>query len=393
MKTAAELHADAKRLHEQGRFSQAAALYQDALREPGNAAQIWHDLGICHQQAGDRREARACFEKSLAADPALALNRFTLAQLDMMETGFSPASLAAYEARFSVPGANSCGLPFPRWQGEDLSGKSLLAWWEQGVGDIIMFASLLPGLAEHYRPERITLALPPKMAPLFARSFPGMSVVADGGRIAPHDFMMPLGDALRYGLPHYAPAKHPPFLKADAARVPDLRAKLDRLAPGKRKIGIGWATTNAVGADIRRIELPLWRPIFEVPDCLFFSLQHGAGAVAELERFRRDTGLPVYVDAGFDPTNIDALATCAAAMDEIISAQNALVHLGGGLGLPTTLMLPFASDFRWLLGRADSPFYASVAIERQDAPLDWSGCISRTARRLKEAVALPRKNG
>lgn len=386
----------ARKCHLKGAMQDALEVYTIALAY-SRSATLLHLMGMCHLQMGNRAKARECFRASLAAAPAMAANTYMLAQIDLMESGFTKG-FEAYASRLSLDGGSRCDTAIPRWRGEPLAGKSLFLWWEQGAGDIVMFTSVLPYLLAQ-NPAKITLALRPQLVALYRRSFPDMEILAmdESGDVSirPHDFAAPVGECLRYSLPHYTPATHPPFLKADAAQVAQMRAGMDQFVPG-RKIGISWATTSEMGANIRNIPLPLWEPILRTPGCAFFSLQHGEAEKAQMQAYAQATGLPLIVDAGFDATaDLDRLAAITCAMDEVISAQNTVAHLAGALGKPTTLLLPYASDFRWLLGRSDSIWYASVFIERQDAPMDWSGPIARTAAKLKakEPVALPIKTG
>ncbi len=279
-------------------------------------------------------------------------------------------------------------IPLPEWHGESLKDKRLLLWSSQGIGDVVMFASLLPWVMA--QGAQITLALYPKMIPLFARSFPGVGIIPYSKNnlqvyASKCDLQAVFGQLMAYGVTHYTPAQHPPFLKVDAAKTQSLREKYLALRPPgkiKKLVGISWHTINYDTAGMRNIPLAEWSPLFLLPDIQYVSLQYGDHA-AEIEAVGRTFPNMLHVDPDIDAfENIDGLAAQMAAMDEIISVQNSTVHLAGALGVKTTLMLCAASDWRWGLKRSDSRWYESVHIERQEKLLDWQPVLQRVRERL-----------
>jgi tetratricopeptide (TPR) repeat protein len=278
-------------------------------------------------------------------------------------------------------------IPAPEWRGEKPAGEKLLLWSCQGIGDVVMFASLLPWVLA--QDIKVTLALYPKMIPLFTRSFPGIHIIP----YSKHnlqvytplcDLQAAFGQLMAYGLPHYTPSEHPPFLKADARRAQALREKYLALRPGiKKLVGIAWHTINTDTAEMRNIRLEQWTPLFSLPHVQYVSLQYGDHA-AEIEVANHAFPGALHVDAAIDAfENIDDLSAQIVAMDEIVTIQNATAHLAGALGVSTTLMLCAASDWRWGLKRTDSRWYKSVHIERQEKLFDWKPIIERVVRQLE----------
>lgn len=378
----------ARLMRNMGKLREAIEIYRVALHYAPKNAEMLHHAGLCRQQLGEYDEARKLYRESLAVEPGMALNRMALAQMDMIERGVA-AGIEGYEARFEAEPEQWRMLPFPRWKGEALAEKSIVLWAEQGVGDVINFATPLPYVFGQ-SPAKVTLCVPPKLLDLFARSFPQAQVMGLNAihALPPHDYSAPMGDLLRYCLPHYTPAEHPPIFKANAEEAAVMRGKLAAMG-NARRIGFAWCTTNTKSANVRDIPLEAWLPIFSTPGCAFFSLQHGEGVVQAVHQLQQATGLPVFADAGFDPSaSIDGLATVVSCMDEVITIQNAVAHVSGGLGVPATLMLPYCSEFRWGLKRSDNIWYASVHVERQSEPLVWDDCIARVAEGLRGRAAV-----
>lgn len=278
----------------------------------------------------------------------------------------------------------------PRWSGEDLQGKRVFVWSEQGIGDVIMFLGLLPWILA--QGALVSLILVPKLAPLVARSFPGIKVLtgipATGIRQSDYDYHIPIGDLLTHVFRLYTPADHPPYFKADAARTGRLRTQyLAKSAEHGRTrlIGLSWHTMNPDVGFTRNITLSELHPVLSVPNVQYVSLQYGSHAdeIADCNRRMRDI---IHCDPSIDPFNdIDGLAAQMAAMDEVITIDNATLHLAGALGIETALLLPTVPDWRWGLTKTDCLWYRSVRLERQEALGKWHSVLKRIRTRLLNA--------
>jgi len=229
---------------------------------------------------------------------------------------------------------------------------------------------------------------PARPLPLFARSFPHVRVIPLTTDVfareeKAHDFQIILGQLMALALPHYEPAKHPPFLKADEKRAKVLREKYLALRPGiKKLVGISWYTANADTFSQRNISLGEWRPFFELPHTQYISLQYGNHQV-EIDAVNKKFPGILYADPTIDTFNdLDALAAQMMALDEVVTIDNATTHLAGALGVKTTLLLSTVSEWRWGLTRNDTRWYGSLHIERQEKLLDWKPVIRRAKERL-----------
>ncbi len=298
----------------------------------------------------------------------------------------------AYAARWRwQPGA---ARPFsqPWWKGEDQAGKTILLWGEQGLGDEVMFASMVPDLVANE--VRILLETDKRLVGLFQRSFPNILCLArkdpPDPRTVSADFQLPTTNLGNHFRPDEASFKGgKPFLVPDGERVEHLRRayrKKFAKSASDLLIGITWRSLNARYGDSKSMLLDDMRPILETPGAAFVNLQYGDTAV-ECTDFKERTAIVIHHDADIDPMfDIDGHATQVAAMDLIISISNTTAHIAGAMGVPAWIMLHMVPDRRWLMARDDSPWYGSVRLFRQKGLGDWTAPVDRVKRELAELI-------
>lgn len=277
-------------------------------------------------------------------------------------------------------------LPVPEWDGSPIKHGKLVVQCEQGVGDYVMWAVLFPGIEAKARD--VVVKLMPRMANLFRRSFPAMQFIYDDK--LPPDIPLEAvaarttaGDLLQVLKPdiEHLPGKGG-FLVADPGLKSKLRKRYEELFPGKRLIGISWRSGNRDSAATRSLELPYWKPLFDLQDCAFISLQYG-DLTRDLEELRAQLGDQVHWDKEVNPMgDMDPFTAQIAAMDMVVSVDNSTIHFAGGLGKPCWAMLPLNSDWRWQTGRSDTVWYDSLELFRPDKEGGWDGLIERVAERL-----------
>ncbi|MDQ7247154.1 tetratricopeptide repeat protein [Dongia sedimenti] len=277
-------------------------------------------------------------------------------------------------------------LPVPEWDGSPIKHGKLLVQCEQGVGDYVMWAVLFPGIAAKAR-DVVTKAIP-RMANVFRRSFPDMQFIYDdklppdipleaiAARTTAGDLLQVLGADIE-NLPGKAGV-----LVADPAMKSKLRQRYEALFPGKRLIGISWRSGNRDSSAMRSLELPYWKPLFDMEDCAFINLQYG-DITRDLEELQAQLGDKVYWDKEINPMgDMDPFTAQISAMDMVISVDNSTVHFAGGLGKPCWAMLPLNSDWRWQTERTDTVWYDSLELFRPSKDGGWDGLVERVADRL-----------
>jgi tetratricopeptide (TPR) repeat protein len=362
-------------LQAQGRLEAAEAALRRALAlEPDDAGAL-NNLGNVLTHMGWPDKALELCERARALVPDDPVSRINCARQLLMLGRFGEGwDLTDMRWRAEDP-RYDFGLP--EWDGRPLPEGRILVWREQGIGDEVMYASLLPELlaAGH----RLTLLCEPRLRPTFARCFPGVEFHGSGDPGTALRAQIPIGDLprlLRRQEADFARAPQP-YLHADPLRRAILRARYE---DGRPLVGIAWHTSNAKSGH-RAVPLAEFGPLLGIPGLRFVSLQYGDPARLAAEA----SGLPLLVDPRVDAlaSAEDALAQ-VAAMDLVVSIDNSTVHFAGALGTRCHVMLPFDAEWRWMTQREDTPWYASLRLLRQRRGEPWGQVIARLTERLQE---------
>jgi tetratricopeptide (TPR) repeat protein len=370
-------------LQAQGKLDAATQCYERALALQPDFAKALHNLGCVRHTLGDLAGALVLYRRAQALQPDFPQARFSesLAQLAM---GDFAEGWHNYEARWRTKehGTRMRSYPQPLWTGEQLQSGRVLIWNEQGIGDEIMLAGLLPDVLRSG--NRCVVDCDTRLKPLFERSFPAIEVIATcgPGHVPETEFTAHLPSG---GLPRLFRTAHAafaatttPYLAADPKDREKFRA---RYFDGRRVVGLAWHTTNRKTGRSRSIDLSSLAALFARPDIQWISLQYGDHA--ELEQQAASLSSPILIDRGVNQlSNLDHFAAQVAAMDLVVTIDNSTAHLAGALSVPTWVLLPFAADWRWLQSREDSPWYPTLRLFRQPTPGDWQSVIQRVLSAL-----------
>ena len=343
----------------------AETMLRRAIEAAPGLAEAHASLGHVLQIRADLAGAIAACDQAIALRPDFARAHWNRATA-LLLAGDLEAGFATYEWRRRDPlfAADFHPPTSPEWRGEALAGRRLLVIAEQGFGDAIQFARFIPQLTA--RGAQVILHCPPALARLFA----GLATIAPtDGPVPPHDlhvFQMSLPLLLGTRLDS---------IPAAAGYLPGRKSA----EPGpERRIGLAWAGNPAHRNDRRRsLPTEALAPLARLGGIEWVNLQLDA----------RGTELALMHHLPPPPRRIADFADTAAllgTLDLVISADTAVAHLAGAMGVPAWIMLPHAPDWRWMLGRADSPWYTSARLFRQDQPGDWDGVIGRIAAALGE---------
>jgi hypothetical protein len=357
-----------------GKLDEAIASFGEALRlEPDFAAAV---DGRCHAlyAKGEVDEMLAWCEKLVTHFPDLAevhANR----GMAMLLKGDFDHGWPEYEWRMRCVEWSAAvpTLPIPLWDGGLLRGKTILLRMEQGFGDNIQFIRFAPLVKA--RGGNVLLEC---SRPLW-RVFTGVAGVDQfvemGARptgVDAHAHLLSLPGLLGTTVDSI-PARVP-YLHADTALVD---AWKEELAPHRGlKIGIAWQGNPQFKGDRRR-SFPLERfaPLARLEGVQLFSLQKGFGS-EQLEQGEK----PFPVE-NLGPRLNDFIDTAGLLknLDLVITPDTAVAHLAGALGVPIWVALPYTPDWRWMLGRTDSPWYPTMRLFRQSSPGDWQGTFETIA--------------
>jgi Tfp pilus assembly protein PilF len=372
-------------LQAQERLEEAAASFERALAQRPNYAEAHYNLGCVLEDLGRVEEALACMGRAVEIKPDYGQARFGLALAQLLHGEFD-AGWRNYEARWQSIDHDTPMRPYsePLWAGERLAASSLLLWGEQGIGDEIMFAGLIPDAVS--AGNAITLDCDARLQPLFARSFPCIEVVSglDASRSGEREIAAHLPTGSLPGLYRSSEAAFAatasPYLQADPVERERFRAAY---GDGRRLVGLAWHTNSPKRGRKRSIDMALLAPLFALPGIRWISLQYGD--FDALEEQATTVHAPLLIDRAVDQfTNIDLFAAQVAAMDQVVTIDNSTAHLAGALGVPVRLLLPFAADWRWLQRREDSLWYPSLRLFRQPRVGDWQSAIDEVCDALSE---------
>jgi hypothetical protein len=296
-----------------------------------------------------------------------------------------------YEWRWQRPQTPPRPFRQPRWDGSPLAGRTILLHMEQGLGDMLQFIRYAAPLKRQGATVLVeTLKL---LVPFFQRC-PGVDqVFAEGEALPDFDVHAPLMSL---------PALLATTLETVPAEVPYLFAEEELVARWARelgsepgfKIGVVWQGNPHHGWDhFRSFPLAQLAPLAELPGVRLYSLQRGPGA----EQLATLNGrFPVTDLAGrwADPfVSLRELAAVMANLDLVVTADTAPAHLAGALSVPAWVALAAVADWRWLLGREDSPWYPTLRLFRQDRLGDWGPVFHRLAADIRRCLACPEAKG
>lgn len=326
-------------------------------------------------------EALRCIDESLGHDLRHAEAHFDRA-LVLLRAGRFAEGWQEYEWRFQRSNwqkAYPYRLPGKRWDGSQFPGKTLLVHCEQGLGDTLQFARYLPLVKR--RGGTVIFETQEALCSLFQAFPPVDEVVAlsgDAPTSRPYDFHISLLSLPRiFATTLETIPSDTPYVFADAQKTGQWNS---RLAPDRLRVGIVWAgSVWHVRDSSRSCGLEPFLRLAEIPGVQLVGLQKGPGALAALE-------LPEHIPlVNYDEELQDFSDTAAlvSALDLVISVDTAVAHLAGAMGKPVWVLLPTVADWRWLLGRDDSPWYPTLRLFRQNRNEEWAVVFSRVATELR----------
>ena len=284
-----------------------------------------------------------------------------------------------------------------------LDGARLLVFGEQGLGDEVLFANLLPDVLAALGPTgRLTLAVERRLVPLFQRSFPQAEVGAHATyriehqsvRTAPFardrtfDLWAPMASLLRRFRPSVAdfPAS-PAYLRADPARVAYWRARLADLGPGP-KLGLLWKSLKVSSQRARFYSaFAEWAPVLATPGLRFVNLQYG-DCEAELAYARDTLGVDLWTPPGLDlKADLDEVAALSSALDLVLGPANATINIAAACGAPSWFVCPPGG---WpMLGTDRYPWYPTAKVFSPPGFNHWSPVMADLANALRQDASPP----
>jgi tetratricopeptide (TPR) repeat protein/glycosyltransferase involved in cell wall biosynthesis len=340
---------------------------------------VFTNLGISRMQQGRIDDAIELWKKALKIKPDSPDVNYNLGHAYLLKGNFKEG-WKGYEWRKKRKVFVERKFPEPELIRQDVNGKTVLVYDEQGLGDAIQFIRYLKLLKE--KGARIIFEYDKKLSQIFKD-------------ISWADVHVPREDYFRLNLDfdyHVSLLSLPLYFQTNINNIPSQipyifagNSASEKLAPIFKKnkkfnVGIVWAgNPNNSNDQNRSCNLSEFASLCSVEGVQLISLQKGKG-VEQLEK----SGLPVL---NLEKLGINSFAHIAAIienLDLVISVDTSIAHLTGAMGKPVWTVLPFLPDWRWMLDRDDSPWYPSMRLFRQKTAGDWSGVFEEVKRELEK---------
>lgn len=369
-------------LQVQGKNEEAIQYYKQAIKAGPDNATAHNNLGTSLQELDKLQEALGSYNHAIALnseDPESHKNR---AMILLLKENFSDG-WDEYEWRLRTKRHGLRTFNKPKWDGTALNNRHVLVHAEQGFGDTIQFIRYLPLVRA--RGGYVVFECHKHLTRLLKNCAGIDEIIERKGALGPSvkfDVHIPL-----LSLPGIFRTKLDtipsiiPYISVDS----DIETQWDMLLEQNQtfKIGIVWAGNPSFKNYYNRsCSLSDFAPLANIPGVVFFSLQKGP---VSIEISKPPKGMKIYNMSD----RLNDFADTAALMqklDLIISTDTGVVHLAGAIGKPVWTLLHFIPDWRWFLGRDDSPWYPGMRLFRQKKPGDWEDVFDRVKKALSETV-------
>lgn len=377
----------AQKAYKSGDLVTGISIYEDLLRRSPLVVPAIMNLAVLKEYTGKRDEVEGLFRRAVAIDPENEVAHYSLG-LAILQNGVSKEGWNNYQWRMRISEKETLQDKFgaPLWQGEPLTGKSVVVWTEQGLGDEILIGTMIKDLMKE--DATFTIVCSHRMMAVFGRAFPkcrilNKDVVLSKGSNFGYDYQISLSELGEY-------------LRPDERSFPDWSAYLDydtELSKTLRKrykegsdnliVGIAWKSNPPNPAHRANKSIPLaeWLGVMSTPNVQFVNLQYGDAA-------KEAAHLPfIITDHSIDPmTNMDRFVAQVQACDLVISVSSTPVHVAGALGVPVWNIVPQAATPIWYWGRdrEDCPWYPTMELFRRNNTMD---VMPRIEKKLAELVS------
>ena len=367
------------------RFREAETLLRQVLASGSGPIPLWWQLVFALRPQGKVEESRQILEMIVRTIPGDMGARFDLAEI-LLSQGEFTRGWREYRFRYKMQHTVmiSRHVQSPRWEGQPIKGKTLLIHDEQGYGDTFQFLRMVAWARERSG-ARVILEVNAESHAL-AKRCAGYDDIITRGTIPPafdfHCELMSLPLAMDLQLSELPGSTK--YLSADPARVDKWRTRLASLP--RPLVGLVWAGRPTHTNDARRsLALSDLAPLAQ-EGITFLALQKGPAAE---QAATPPAGMSI-VSLDDEIQDFDDTAAILTLLDVLISVDSSPVHLAGALGCPAWVMLPFVPDWRWLLGREDTPWYPSVRLFRQPERGAWDPLlqsVSAALGKLRDSAA------
>lgn len=366
----------------------ALTLYKKILAVNPLLMEVLYNYGYTLKKKGLIKQSIAIYQRILAIRPDYAHPHFSLA-LAYLSLGEFEKGWKEYEWRWKAYNEEPKKFSQPRWTGENVQGKTILLYAEQGLGDsfqFIRYAQLM-----HRMGARVIFQAQPPLKKILSLCPYLDSVIAIGEPLPTFDYHLPLMscplvfNTVASTIPHEIP-----YLYADRS----LESKWKKLLANDKnfKIGICWQgnanySTQFLRKTVAAKSMPVrsFEPLCAIQGITLYSLQkiNGTEQLKELDHLSIKT-----FNADFDEKNGRFMDSAAVIknLDLVITIDTSIGHFAAALGTPTWIMLPNPADWRWMINKNDTPWYPNVRLFTQQKTGDWDSVVNQVVEALKKEI-------
>lgn len=360
------------------RYAEAETWYRKALRQGGFKSSSVCNLGMVLNELGRFDEATAMFKRCLRQNADDISARYHLGLCQLLTGEYGPG-WEGFALRNRVAGRPEPSIHdgVPRWNGEPLKGCAIILLAEQGLGDTIQFARFASMLAADG--ANVFLYCDAALQDIL-KTVPGVSsVLGADDRLPDLDYQVSMLDLPgRLGITSASIRCRKPYLTVPASVKAVAAVQLGKKT-AKRRVGLVWAGNPGHKSDHKRsMRLQDFCPLLGDPDTTFYSLQIGE-AREQLHEIPEDIRPREIFEA---PIPLAEVAGIITELDLLITVDTGLAHLAGALGVPVWTLISHVPDWRWMLDREDTDWYASMRLFRQSEIGNWSGVIDHVRCRM-----------
>ena len=372
-------------LIEIGQTNDALRILRDLVKSESENIHVLNNLGLALSDIKEVNESIKILEKAIEINNDFAEAHFNLARVLLMKGDYR-RGWEEHEWRWKCRDFDSEFRKFPYqvWNGEDIKGKKILVWSEQGIGDEIMFLSPLKQLISDG--ATVVLECSDKLVNIFSRSLPDVTVVPrtmppkKDTLMSDIEFQLPLASLSRFyrNSSESFSSNSGEYLFPKTSLVAQLNQRYRDLGDGPL-VGICWRSGNLKVGTERSIPLKLWKEILIKRPCRFLSLQYGDSR-SDTSIFKNNSDIHIYVDEKVNPLE-DAESWFAqiAVVDLVISVDNSTIQVSGSQGVPTWTLVNFNPEWRFGLRGEKNDWHPSIKVYRQHEEGDWESVISKVA--------------
>lgn len=363
----------------QEKYEEALEFYKKLIKIIPNSAEVYFNLGISYRGLNQIEDEIQSYRKALIIDQNSPEPNHNLS-LYLLREGNFREGWSRHEHRLNVTHTQPIKRPdtnLPFWN-PNCKDSRLFVWPEQGVGDVIFFASLLPEIRKHCK--SITCAIDKRLLNLFKRSMPEITFVPINANLFNNQFdhQLPIGSIPQFFRNDIEDFKKTPlsYLKADLKKSLKLEKEIENTK--KFTIGISWKSKSTAGND-KNIDLINLVKFMKIP-AKFVSLQYG-DVDEEIREVKEKTGVDIIQCKSLDIYNdLDGLASLMCACDIVVTIPNVNQTIASGLGIPTFVLVSNNPSFRWLNNGIDTIWHPNTKVFRQTSNGNWEKPINEMSQ-------------